>query len=82
MHAPMLREALFDWFCSVRASVAARIPPKLVLMKAKAFATEMLREMRRTGEFLTLPILDKRWLHGWKKEYVGSGRRDSCGAQG
>ena len=75
MHAPMLREALFDWFCSVRASVAARIPPKLVLMKAKGLATEMLREMRRTGEFLTLPLLDKRWLHRWKKEYGVSLRK-------
>lgn len=45
--APMLREALFDWFISIRASVCARLTPKLALIKAKAIATEMLGEMRR-----------------------------------
>ena len=67
--APMLRESLFDWFLSVRASVAARISPKLVLLKAKMFATEMLGEMRRTNEFVRLPPLDKHWLHRWKREF-------------
>ena len=65
--APMLREALFDWFCSVRASVLTRIPPKLVLLQAKAIATAMLHEMRRTGMFVSLPILDKFWLRRWKQ---------------
>ena len=40
--APMLREALFDWFLSVRASVKARIPQRMVLSKAKAVATDLL----------------------------------------
>ena len=69
MWAPMLRETLFDWFLSVRASVKARLPAKLVLNKAKMIATEMLAEMRRINEFVRLPILDKNWLHRWKKEY-------------
>ena len=69
MWAPMLRETLFDWFLSIRASVKARLPVKLVLIKAKMIATEMLAEMRRINEFVRLPILDKNWLHRWKKEY-------------
>lgn len=73
--APMLREALFDWFLSVRASVAARIPPKLVLMKAKCIASELLSEMRRTGCFVRLPSLNRGWLRGWKREYGVSLRR-------
>ena len=66
MLAPMLREALFDWFCSIRASVLTRIPPKLVLLQAKAIATAMLHEMRRTGMFVSIPVLDKFWLRRWK----------------
>ena len=73
--APMLRETVFDWFLSVRASVAARIPPKLVLMKAKCIATELLSEMRRTQCFIRLPVLTKRWLRGWKQEYGVSLRK-------
>ena len=69
MMAPMLREALFDWFLSVRASVAARIPPKLVMHKAKMIATEMLGEMRRTGQFVRLPVIDRKWLSRWKRDY-------------
>ena len=38
-------------------------------MKAQSIATEMLGEMRRTGEFLRLPILDSSWLRRWKKNY-------------
>ena len=64
--APMLREGLFDWFCSIRASVLTRIPPKLVLLQAKAIASAMLHEMRRTGMFVSLPVLDKHWLQRWK----------------
>ena len=64
--APMLREALFDRFCSVRASVLTRIPPYLVLLQAKAIGTAMLHEMRRTGMFVSIPILDKFWLQRWK----------------
>ena len=64
--APMLREGLFDWFCSIRASVLTRIPPKLVLLQAKAIATAMLHEIRRTGMFVSIPVLDRHWLRRWK----------------
>ena len=47
--APILREALFDWFLSVRSAVATRTPPKLALLKAKAIASEMLGEMGAHG---------------------------------
>ena len=44
MKAPMLREALWEWFVSVRGAVAARIPAKVVLLKAKQIATDMVRK--------------------------------------
>ena len=73
--APMLREALFDWFLCIRTCVAARIPPKLVLLKAKRIATELLSEMRKTGRFIRLPVLNRKWLQTWKREYGVSLRK-------
>ena len=67
--APMLREATFDWFLSIRASVAQRISAKLVLKQAKVYFKMMVGEMARTGVFANMPILDSQWLRRWKKEH-------------
>ena len=64
--ALMLREALFDWLVSIWGlcvCVCARIHPKVVLMKGKALASELLGEMRRTGDYIDLPVIDYQWLH-------------------
>ena len=67
--APMLREATFDWFLSIRASVAQRISAKVVLKQAKVYFKMMVGEMARTGVFANMPILDSQWLRRWKKDY-------------
>ena len=37
--------------------------------KAKELGNACLQEMRRTGEFATMPLINKSWLARWKKEY-------------
>ena len=67
--------ALWDWFVSVRGAVAARIPAKVVLLKAKQIATEMVKHMRTAGYFIDLPVLDKHWLYRWKRDFRVSLRK-------
>jgi len=67
--AAVLRQALFEYFVSIRASVAARIPPRFLILKAKAMAEECLAEMRSRGEFIDLPTIGKHWLQRWRNYY-------------
>jgi len=73
--AEFLDEAVWDWFVMMRSAVVARIPPKLVLMKAKAFAAEAVSEMQRANKWVLLPSLDKHWLHRWKLRHGVSLRK-------
>ena len=73
--APMVRDALWEWFVSVRGAVAARIPAKVVLLKAKQVANEIVKHMQTSGYFIDLPILDKNWLYRWKKDFRVSLRK-------
>ena len=75
MKAPMLREALWEWFVSVRGVVAARIPAKVVLLKAKQIGTELVKHMQKSGVFIDLPVLDKHWLYRWKRDFRVSLRK-------
>ena len=45
--APLLREALFDWFVDIRASLACALTPRYVLFKAKELADQQLRAMKK-----------------------------------
>lgn len=65
---PVIREFLWDWFVDVRRSVAANISPKLVLLKAKSIAEEVLKAQRTSGCYTPLPIIDKHWLLRWKRD--------------
>jgi len=67
--SPMLSEFMWDWFVDIRTSVAARIHPRLVLAKARSVASAMLAEMRKTNQFVELPVIDKHWLARWKRRY-------------
>lgn len=67
--AAALREELFEWFVSLKAAVAGRFPPKLLMVKARAMCCELLSEMKRTGQYIALPKIDKHWLRRWKLEY-------------
>jgi hypothetical protein len=67
--AAAIREELFEWFVSLKAAVAGRFPPKLLMVKARSMCSELLTEMKRTGQYIALPKIDKHWLRRWKLEY-------------
>ena len=75
MKAPMLGEFLWDWFVDIKTAVCARIHPRLMLYKARSVASAMLRKMRKTNQFVELPVLDKHWLRRWKQRYHVSLRK-------
>ena len=64
--APELREALFDWFVDIRASIACVLTPRYVLYKAKELAEQMLASMRQSGVYSPLPQLTPKWLLRWR----------------
>ena len=75
MKCRALAESLFDWFVSIRSAVTARIPPRLLLNQARAFAAMLLQEMRKTGEFCEVPKIDKHWFRRFKRRYNISMRK-------
>ena len=64
-----LREELWDWFVDIRGSVSGRIPPSFVMTVARNMATEIVAQMRRKGTFVPLPVIDRRWLNRWQRDY-------------
>ena len=66
---PVVRELLFDWFVDMRASIAANLTPRFVMMKAREMAAHALQHMRETGVYSQLPVFDRMWLLRWKRDY-------------
>jgi len=65
---PILRELLWDWFVDIRASVASRVSPRLMLAKARQLADQVLQEQKKSDAYEPLPVLDKHWLLRFKRE--------------
>ena len=63
-----LREELFAWFVDIRGSLATRISPRFVLMKAKELADIIVKEQVRTKHFTDMPVIDHNWLSRWKRD--------------
>ena len=67
-----LSEQLWDWFVDNRASVAYNLPPKFLLMKAKAIANSVCNAMRKTRCFVSMPRLSGKtgsdWLRRWCRD--------------
>ena len=53
-----LQEELWHWFLDIRSSVCTYLPAKVLLMKAKQIAAQILRASAGTGHFVKLPRLD------------------------
>ena len=66
--APLIREALWDFFVDLRRSVASVVSPKFLLMKAREIADVVLKAQRETGHYVPMPILNRGWLHRWKRD--------------
>ena len=73
--APVVRELLFEWFSVLRNSVAARIPLKLVMVKAAQLVEDYVAECLRRGVQPDPPSLHSSWLRGWRRQYRVSLRR-------
>ena len=58
----MLRDELFAWFVDIRASLATRISPRFVLLKARQIADVIVSEQVRTKAFVAMPKINAAWL--------------------
>ena len=57
--APLIREALWDFFVDLRRSVASVVSPKFLLMKAREIAEVVLKGQRATGNYAPMPIINR-----------------------
>ena len=75
--APMIREALFEWFSYLRVSTACkvRVPRKLVQLKASALAEEYTRECLLRGVKPDPPLINSHWIRRWMRQFRISLRR-------
>ena len=73
--AAVVRGLLFEWFSVLRNSVAVRIPPKLVMVKAAQLVQVYVKECLLRGVQPDPPKITSHWLRGWKRQYCVSLRR-------
>ena len=73
--AAVVRGLLFEWFSVLRNSVAVRIPPKLVMVKAAQLVQDYVKECLLRGVQPDPPKITSHWLRGWKRQYRVSLRR-------
>ena len=65
----VLREALYEWFIDMRASVVTCVSPHFMLRQARHMAGVCIKEMAKTGRYVKLPIIDARWLRRFLMHY-------------
>jgi hypothetical protein len=64
-----VKDALYDWFCSIKRSVMTRLPAKLVLGKAQALMEEWVGEHVQRGLPAVAGSISKVWLLRWRRCY-------------
>jgi len=67
--ATLVKELLYAWFCDIKRSVCSRIPPKLVLTKARLLMEEFIRAHLDAFVAAEAAVVDYKWLSNWKREY-------------
>ncbi len=72
---PVLREMLFDWFCSIRRSVLSRVPLMVLRLKARELWQEHIVACLREGVPCPTPQLTDNWFRRWRLEYGVSLRK-------
>ena len=65
----MIRELLFEWFCSLRGAVKGRFPRKALLSQAEQLRDDYIAECLRAGMRADPPALGRAWLLRWRREY-------------
>ena len=73
--AAVVRGLLFEWFSVLRNSVAVRIPPKLVMVKAAQLVQDYVKECLLRGVPPDPPQITSHWMRGWTRQYRVSLRR-------
>ena len=74
--APVLREELFRWFCSVRNRIKGRLPMSVLLSKALAIRMLCIKAALEIGARPNVPrLVGSNWLQAWRAEYRVSLRR-------
>ena len=67
--AAIVREELFEWFCTLRNSVKSRIPRKVVLVKAKTLMLSYVKECLLRGERPKPAVVTANWVREWEFQY-------------
>ena len=66
---PQLGDLLWQWFVDIRASVASKLSPKIVMCKAKELAAKLLAAMRASGCYSAIPDISRMWFLRWKRNH-------------
>ena len=73
--APVLRERLFKWFCTVRGAIKGRLPMVVLKAKAATLRTLIIKEALQRGFKARVPVISNSWLFRFRQEYNISLRR-------
>ena len=73
--AVVVRGLLFEWFSVLRNSVAVRIHPKFVMLKAAQLAQDYVKECLLRGVQPDPPKITSNWMRRWIRQYRVSLRR-------
>ena len=65
----MVKDFLFKWFCSLRRSVRGRIPPSLMIAKARILMESYVEEHAVRGERADAAVVDYTWLSRWRFQF-------------
>ena len=76
--APVIREQLFEWFCSVRGRIKGRLPVQVLRSKAMALRLQCMVAAASAGVRVAVPrIQGTTWLWRWRRTYNVSLRKPS-----
>lgn len=79
--ASLVREQLFQWFCSIRRSVKTRLPARVVLTQASIILEQYVLHAVAQTTVADAPVLSKGWLRDWRLEYGISLRKPNRRSQ-
>ena len=77
MKASLIREELFEWFCTIKRAVETRIPAGVVLERARHLLGVYVTECAKRGMRADGPRVKYSWLLSWRLEYGVSLRQPS-----
>ena len=67
--ASLVREELWEWFCSIRRSFKTRLPPALLLRKAEQLNDLYMEANLKNAQRADAPVINYEWLRNWRLDY-------------